>query len=79
MLGVLILQQLHAYTDTETVEAVAFNLAWHSALDITPRTPLYICERTLRNYRHVVREHDLAPHPQLTAAERLTEVLRQGA
>jgi hypothetical protein len=61
MLGVLILQQLHAYTDTETVEAVAFNLAWHYALDITPRTPIYICERTLRNYRHVVRKHDLAP------------------
>jgi hypothetical protein len=29
-------------------------------LDITPQTPLYICERTLRNYRHVVREHRLA-------------------
>jgi hypothetical protein len=51
MLGVLILQQLHAYTDTETVEAVVFNLAWHYALDITPRTSSYICERTIRNYR----------------------------
>ena len=71
MLGALILQQLHDYTDAETVEAVAFNLAWHYALDITPPTPLYICERTLRNYRHMVREHGLA---QLVL-QQLTDVL----
>jgi hypothetical protein len=28
LLGVLIVPQLHAYTDTETVEAGAFHLAW---------------------------------------------------
>jgi len=60
MLGILILQQLHDCTDAKTVEAVAFNLAWQYALDLTPQTPIYICERTLRNYRHVVREHRLA-------------------
>jgi hypothetical protein len=71
MLGALILQQLHDYTDAETVEAVAFNLTWHYALDIAPPTPLYICERTLRNYRHIVREHGLA---QL-GFQQLTDVL----
>ena len=30
ILGVLILQQVHDLTDAETVEAVSFNLAWHS-------------------------------------------------
>jgi hypothetical protein len=29
MLGIVILQQLHDYIDPQTVEAVAFNLAWH--------------------------------------------------
>jgi len=60
MLGILLLQQLHDGTDAKTVEAVACNLAWQYALDITPQTPIYLCERTLRNYRHVVRAHSLA-------------------
>jgi Transposase DDE domain/Transposase domain (DUF772) len=73
MLGVLILQQLHDLTDAATVEAVAFNLAWHYALNIPPSTPLYICERTLRNYRRVVREHGLAP----LLFQQLTDILLQ--
>jgi hypothetical protein len=40
-------------------------------LDITPPTFLYICERTLRNYRHVVRKHGLAP----LVFQQLTDVL----
>jgi hypothetical protein len=36
MLGVLIIQPLHNDTATETVAAVAFTLAWHSALDRAP-------------------------------------------
>jgi hypothetical protein len=51
---VLLLQQLHDYTDAETVEAVTFNLAWHYALAVPPGANIYICERTLRNYRRVV-------------------------
>lgn len=50
-LGVLILQQLHDLTDAETVEAVAFNLTCHYALAIAPYNFVYLCERTLRNYR----------------------------
>jgi Transposase domain (DUF772) len=60
MLGVLIVQQLYDYTDTETVAAVACNLSWHYALDIAPQMSFDICARTLRNYRHVVRAHCLA-------------------
>jgi hypothetical protein len=60
MLGALLLPQWHEYPDAETVAAVAFHLAWHYALDIAPLTPLYICARTVRNSRHLVREHSLA-------------------
>jgi hypothetical protein len=59
VLGVLILQQLHDLTDAETIEAVSFNLSWHYALGIAPYESVYLCERTLRNYRRVVIEHQL--------------------
>ena len=54
MAGVLILQQLHDLTDIETVEAVALHITWHYALDITDEKEMYICEKTLRNYRRRV-------------------------
>jgi hypothetical protein len=59
VLGVLVLQQLHDLTDAETVEAISFNLSWHYALRIAPYSNPYLCERTLRNYRRVVIEHQL--------------------
>lgn len=55
----LILQQLHDLTDSQTVEALAFNLAWHYALDIRNDEHAYLCERTLRTYRRLVIEKDL--------------------
>lgn len=57
--GVLILQQLHDLTDTATVEALAFNLAWHYALDIQDESDAYLCEKTLRNYRRLVINQQL--------------------
>lgn len=59
VLGVLILQQMHDLTDAETVEAVAFNLAWHYALEIAPYSQVFLCERALRNYRRVIIEQKL--------------------
>ena len=34
VIGVLLLQQLHDLSDAATVEALAFNMAWHHALDM---------------------------------------------
>jgi hypothetical protein len=59
VVGALILQQLHDTTDSETVEAVAFNIAWQYALDIRADTDAYLCERTLRNYRALLIERSL--------------------
>lgn len=59
VLGALILQQLHDYTDSQTVEAVALSIQWQYALDITRETDAYVCERTLRNYRRLVIERGL--------------------
>jgi len=57
--GVLILQQLHDTTDAQTVDALAFNIMWHYALDIRDQEDAYICEKTLRNYRRLVIERGL--------------------
>lgn len=59
VLGALILQQLHDYTDSQTVEAVALSIQWQYALDITREVDAYVCERTLRNYRRLVIERGL--------------------
>jgi hypothetical protein len=54
VVGALILQQLHDLTDQQAVEAIAFNISWHFALDIQNEKYAYICERTLRNYRQKI-------------------------
>jgi hypothetical protein len=58
-LGALVLQQVHDLTDAQTVEALALNLGWHYALDIRDTEDAYLCERSLRNYRHWVIEQGL--------------------
>lgn len=59
VLGALILQQLHDLTDAATVEAVAFHIDWHYALDIRCDADAYLCERTLRNYRALLIAHEM--------------------
>lgn len=63
MVGALILQQAHDLSDEETQRALAFNLDWHYALDITDDSDAntYISERTLRNYRSIILHDELAP------------------
>jgi hypothetical protein len=59
MLGILILQHVHDLTDQATVEAVALNAAWQYALDIRQESQAMLTDRTLRNYRALLIEHDL--------------------
>lgn len=59
VIGVLLLQQLHDLSDAATVEALAFNMAWHYALDIRGEADSYFCEKTIRNYRRLFIEQGL--------------------
>ncbi len=59
VVGVLLLQQLHDLSDAATVEALAFNMAWHYALDVRSEADSYFCEKTLRNYRRLFIAHGL--------------------
>ena len=72
-LGALILQQLHDLTDQQTTEAVALNIAWHYALDIRHESDAYLCERTLRNYRHKILELGLDEVVFRTLTDQLIE------
>lgn len=46
VIGGLLLQQLHGQSDAATVEALAFNMAWHHALDVHTEADCYFCEKT---------------------------------
>jgi hypothetical protein len=63
MTGALILQQMHDVSDEEMQRALAFNLDWHYALDITDDSDAstYYSERTIRNYRAIILKENLAP------------------
>ena len=60
-LGVLLLQQMHDFTDTETVHQFAFNLQWHYALNITDDSDAcsYMCGKTLWSFRKLVMDKEL--------------------
>lgn len=74
-IGALLLQQLHDLTDKQTVEAVAFNIAWHYALDIRDESDAYLCERTLRNYRRRVIKLELEQTLFRTLTDRLIDAI----
>ena len=59
VIGVLLLQQLHDLSDAAPVEALAFNMAWHHALDVRAEADCYFCEKTLRNYRRLFIAEEL--------------------
>ncbi|MBI9078078.1 MAG: transposase [Desulfatibacillum sp.] len=60
-LGCVILQQIHDLTDLETVQALAFDVQWHYALDLPGEsdTDKYLCERSLRNTRRRAMDNKL--------------------
>ena len=60
-IGVLILQQLQDISDDKVTDELAFNIAWHYALDITDGSDasMYISERTVRKYRQLVIKEGL--------------------
>jgi len=61
VLGTLLLQQVHDLTDLETVEALAFNIQWHYALNLTEDSDAvkYLCPKTLWSMRKILVENAL--------------------
>jgi len=61
VIGALILQQLHDLSDPEVTRALALDIGWHYALDITDESDhgKYLSERTLRTYRKILVQENL--------------------
>lgn len=61
MMGALVLQQMLNLSDVEVIEALAFDVRWHYALDIKGERDddKYVCERTLRKYRGIAIEREV--------------------
>lgn len=53
MIGLMILQQMHDFTDEEAVDQFRFNVKWHYALDITDQSDnaSYVSNKTLWTMR----------------------------
>jgi len=63
MIGLMILQQMHDFTDQEAVEQFCFNIQWHYALNITSFTDAasYISHKTLWTMRdHLATDESYA-------------------
>jgi Transposase DDE domain/Transposase domain (DUF772) len=52
VVGLLVLQQMHDTTDADTLAMLAFNEQWHYALNVRQEDEMYVCDKTLRNWRN---------------------------
>jgi hypothetical protein len=61
-LGAILLQQTNDLSDEDTIFQLAFNEAWHYALDITDESDAakYFCLKTISNLRKIVIDNNLA-------------------
>jgi hypothetical protein len=80
-IGVLILQQMHDYSDIETVHQLAFNEQWHYALGIDndeSDAAKYMCPKTLWNFRDKVAENELEADIFDSVVDELTKAFSVG-
>ena len=61
MLGLMILQQMHDFTDDEAVDEYAFNIKWRYAMNIAGDSDrdTYISPKTLWMMRDILTKNDL--------------------
>jgi len=59
MVGLHILKEMNDLTDAEVIDALEFNLQFHYALGVEPRTA-HVCQKTLHNHRLLLLESDRA-------------------
>jgi len=78
MLGLMILQQMHDFTDDEAVDEYAFNIKWHYAMNITSDSDrdTYISPKTLWSMRDILTKNDLYTSMFDSVTEKLARVLK---
>ncbi len=78
MLGLMILQQMHDFTDEEAIDEYAFNIKWHYAMNITGDSDrdTYISPKTLWSMRDILTKHNLYTLMFDSVTEKLALVLK---
>ncbi|HDZ62525.1 MAG TPA: hypothetical protein ENH40_05210 [Nitrospirae bacterium] len=78
MLGLMILQQMHDFTDEEAVDEYAFNIKWHYAMNITSDSDrdTYISPKTLWMMRDILTKNDLYTDVFDSVTEKLARLLK---
>lgn len=57
VVSVLVLKEVFDLTDTQALEHLEWNMAWHHAIDITPEEA-HTCQKTLHNFRTLLLQDD---------------------
>jgi len=81
VMGAVLLQQAHDFTDEETIEEVAFSEQWHYALNITSDSDeaTYICPKTLYNVHRLFMDHEIDSAVFNKITDKLAEVFEVDA
>lgn len=75
VVGILLLKEFFDFTDEEALDHFAFDRRWHIALDVLDQD-VSCCQKTLHNFRVLLREHDMARHLFEQITKRLVELLQ---
>jgi len=74
VVGILLLKEFFDLTDEEALECFAFDLRWHIALDLVDQK-VSCCQKTLHNFRALLRQHDKARQLFEQLTDRLISLL----
>jgi Transposase DDE domain/Transposase domain (DUF772) len=74
VIGILLLKDFFDLTDQEALDHFAFDFRWHIALDLLDEK-ISCCQKTLHNFRVLLRQHDTARQLFEQLTDRLVALL----
>jgi hypothetical protein len=74
VVGILLLKEFFDLTDEQALDHFAFDRRWHIALDVLDQD-VSCCQKTLHNFRALLRQHDKARQLFEGLTDRLLELL----
>jgi hypothetical protein len=74
VVGILLLKDIFDFTDEEALDHFAFDRRWHIALDVLDKD-ISCCQKTLHNFRALLRQHDKARQLFEQLTDRLLDLL----
>ncbi len=74
VVGILLLKDFFDFTDEEALDHFAFDRRWHIALDVLDQD-VSCCQKTLHNFRVLLRQHEKARQLFEQLTDRLVDLL----